>query len=439
MTTLAVWQPQSKELVPASANTPALVTDCAAQLGAKDKHQIVTAFQAGHYEIALNHLWGKTITALKKELSTVGVGLLAEMLGRTDVDEDDDVDDILTSKDAIRLAEELGIVNSTDALRLRHTYELITHFSQMETEQSDTEDIDASEAMAALKSCVRGVLGRPKIEVAKKFVEFRSALEGETLSEGDHRVEMLKSSPYFFYKLTVSVLLNAARKNIGANLEHTLANINVLVPAMWPSLRDSERWQIGHSYAEAYSDGKTTVVGGIKSALLKVRGFDYVPENLRSDTFVKAAEAILRAHDGLNNFYTESAPVKQLHKLGTTVPTPAVPACMTALLSIVLGNKYGTAWAARTDANDLLKRMTSDRWQYYFNNVLPSDIRILGKLLDSKPQANWINLLNSLGVVDLDVKPKSVSQLLAHTKSKDAAKIERATRKLIEDYYGKAA
>lgn len=439
MTTLAVWQPQSKELVPASANTPALVADCAKQLGAKDKHQIVTAFQAGHYEIALNHLWGKTITALKKELSTVGVGLLGEMLGRTDIDEEDDVDDILTSKDAIRLAEELGIVNSTDALRLRHTYELITHFSQLETEQSDTENIDPAEAMAALKSCVRGVLGRPKIEVAKKFVEFRNALEGQTLSEGDHRVEMLKSSPYFFYKLTVSVLLNAARKNIGANLEHTLANINVLIPAMWPSLRDSERWQIGHSYAEAYSDGKTTVVGGIKSALLKVRGFDYVPENLRSDTFVKAAEAILRAHEGLNNFYNEPAPVKQLHKLGTTIPTPAVPACMTALLSIVLGNKYGTAWAAQADANDLLKRMTADRWQYYFNNVLPSDIRILGKLLDSKPQANWTSLLNNLGVVDLDVKPKNVSQLLMHTKSKDDAKIERATRKLIDDYYGKAA
>ena len=439
MTTLAVWQPQPKELVPATAKTAAEVADCAAQLGVKDKRQIVAAFQAGHFEIALNHLWGKTITALKKELSTVGVGLLAEMLGRTNVDEDDDVDDILTSKDAIRLAEELGIVNSTDALRLRHTYELITHFSQLETEQSDTEEIDPAEAMAALKSCVRGVLGRPKIEVAKKFVEFRNALEGETLSEADHRVAMLKSSPYFFYKLTVSVLLNAAKKNIGANLEHTLANINVLIPTMWPSLRDSERWQVGHSYAEAYSDGKTTVVSGLKSALLKVRGFDYVPENLRSDTFVKAAEAILRAHDGLNNFYNEPAPVKHLHRLGSTIPTPALPACMTALLSIALGNKYGTAWAAQSDANDLLKRMTRDRWQYYLNNVLPSDIRILGKLLDAKPQANWIALLENLGVVDLEVKPKGVSQLLTHTKAKEASKIERATRKLIDDFYGKAA
>jgi hypothetical protein len=292
--------------------------------------------------------------------------------------------------------------------------------------------------MSALKAGVRGVLGRPKIEVAKKFVEFRNALEGETLSESDHRVEMLKSSPYFFYKLTVSVLLNAAKKNVGANLEHTLANINVLVPAMWPSLRDSERWQVGHSYAEAYSDGKTTVVGGLKSALLKVQGFDYVPENLRSDTFVKAAEAILKAHDGLNNFYNEAAPVKNLLKLGSVIPTPALPACMTALLCVALGNKYGVAWAAQADAASLLKRVSHDRWQYYFNNVLPSDIRVLGKLLEDKPLTNWIGSIPGFGVLDLDVKVKGVGQLLASTKSLDRAKVERLARKLMDDYYGKA-
>jgi hypothetical protein len=198
MTSLSVWQPESADLVPKTAKTPAQIAEYAAQLGAKDKKQIVAAFQAGHFEIALNHLWGKTITALKKELSTVGVGLLAEMLGRTNVREGDDVDDILTSKEAIRLAEELGIVNSTDALRLRHANELISHFAQLDTEESDSQEIDSAEAVAVLKYCVRGVLGRPKIEVAKKFVEFRNALEGETLIESDHRVEMLKSSPYFF-------------------------------------------------------------------------------------------------------------------------------------------------------------------------------------------------------------------------------------------------
>ena len=32
-----------------------------------------------------------------------------------------------------------------------------------------------------------------------------------------------------------------------------------------------------------------------------------MPENLRSQTFLKAAEAIIRAHEGMNNFYNEEA------------------------------------------------------------------------------------------------------------------------------------
>ncbi|MFZ2403847.1 MAG: hypothetical protein WAW41_01845, partial [Methylobacter sp.] len=364
MSNIALWQPESGDLLPANVKTPTEIAQYAAQLSAKDKKQIISAFESEHYEMAVSYLWGKTITALRKELSTVGVGLLAEMLGKSGVDEDDDVNDILTDKEAIRLAEELGIVSKTNGMRLTHTYDLIKHFSQLEISESDSEDIDECEALSSLKACVRGVLGRPKIEVAKKFIEFRGALEAETLNEEDHRVDMLKGSPYFFHKLTISVLMNAAKKNSGANLEHTLANINVLVPIIWNNLRDTEKWQIGHTYAEAYADGKSTVVSGLKSALLKVKGFDFVPENLRSDTFVKAAEAILRAHDGFNNFYNERAPVKNLAKLGSTIPTPALPACISALLCVVLGNAYGVGWTAEEEASQILSKITPDRWAY---------------------------------------------------------------------------
>ena len=192
----------------------------------------------------------------------------------------------------------------------------------------------------------QGVLGRPKVEVAKKFIEFREALEGETLNESDPRVLVLKGSPYFFKKLTINVLMNAAKKNTGAQLEHALGNINILIPAIWPELRDAEKWQIGHAYSETYADGRISAVSGLKSALLKVKGFDFVPENLRSDTFVKAAEGVLRAHDGFNNFYNEPAPVRNLAKLGSTIPAPALPACMTALLCVVLGNSYGVSRVA---------------------------------------------------------------------------------------------
>lgn len=434
---IVLWQPENGKLIPSSAKTPTTITKYAVQLSIKDKKQIVSAYESGHFEMAVTYLWGKTVTALKKELSTVGVSLLGEMLGKTGVDEDDDVEDILTTKDAIRLAEELGIVSSTDAMRLRHTYELITHFSQLETDESDAEEIDESEAIASLKFCVKGVLGRPKVEVAKKFIEFRETLEGETLTEADPRIQMLRGSPYFFHKLTVNVLMNAAKKNTGAQLEHALANTNILIPAIWKNLRDTEKWQIGHTYAEAYSDGKASAVSGLKSALLKVKGFDFVPENLRSDTFVAAAEAVIRAHDGLNNFYNEHAPVRKLAKLGTTIPAPALPACITSLLCVVLGNYYGVAWSAEAEATAILKKLSADRWAYYLNNVFPSDSRILNKLADDKPRANWINISNKFRFGEIEINSKGVNMLIKASLAQNDNKVSKLASKLLKEYYGK--
>ena len=439
MTNIVLWQPESGELIPNSAKTPSEISIYAAQLSQRDRKQIVSAFDSGHYEMGVNYLWGKTITALKKELSAVGVGLLGEMLGKSGIDEDDDVEDFITTKESITLAEELGVVSSTDAMRLRHTYELLTHFSKLETEESDLEEIDETEALASLKACIKAVLGRPKVEVAKKFVEFREALEGETLTPNDPRVDMLRSSPYFFCKLTVSVLMNAAKKNTGANLEHALANINVLIPAIWAQLREAEKWQIGHSYAEAFADGKTSSVGGLKSALLKVKGFDYVPENLRSDTFIKAAEAIFKAHDGLDNYYNEPPAVRHLARLGSTIPTPALPACFSALLSVALGNSYGVSWAAEAEAKDVLKTLSQDRWAYYLANGLPSDIRILNKLESSKPRSKWISLVADFKLDLIEVKNTTVTRLIKATSLKKETQISNLRQALLEEFYGKRA
>ena len=231
--------------------------------------------------------------------------------------------------------------------------------------------------------------------------------------------------------------MNAAKRNVGAQLEHALANINVLLPAIWDKLRDAERWQVGHTYAEAYASGKASTVSGLKSALLKVRGFDYVPENLRSETFIKAAEAVLKAHEGLNNFYNEAAPVSNLVKLGSTIPTPALPACATALLAVSLGNAYGTAWSAQADAGKILGSLSQDRWQYYLNHVLPSDVRVLTKLANDKPIANWINLVKKYNLGELQVKHKLVARLLKSAKDGSASKVKDSASLLMQEFYGK--
>ena len=435
---MTLWQPDNRGLLPAAARTPKAITKYATQLSERDRRQIISAFKAEHYEMGLNFVWLRTTTALKRELATVGLGLLGEMLGRVEVSEDDDVEDLLTTRDTIRLAEELGIVTNTEALRLRHAHEMITHFNQLAIDEQDNEEIDNSEAISSLKACVKAVLAKPRIEVAKKFVEFREALESESFVSDEEKISVLTSSPYFFWKLTIDILMNSARNSTGAKLEHCLANINILIPELWTNLRDKEKWHIGRTYAELYSDGKKTSMSGLKQALMKVQGFDFVPENLRSDTFVKAAEAILRAHDGMNNFYNEPSPTRILAQLGTSIPIPALPVCMTALLSVVLGNRYGVSWNAESIAVNILDKLGRDRWRYYLDQVLPTDSRILGKLMYDGPCKQWMEVVERYSLSDLSLKEREVSRLINMAVSKKNSDVKGSARKLFSQYYGRS-
>lgn len=434
---MTLWQPDNPGRLPANARTPKAIMKYAEQLSEKDRQQIGSAFKAEHYEMGLYFLWRRTITAVKQELATVGIGLLGEMLGRVEVS-DDDVEDLLTTRDTIRLAGELGIVTKTEALRLRHIHEVVTHHNHLAIEERDSEEIDRSEAIFHLKTCVKAVLAKPKIEVAREFVEFREALESKSLVSDEYKIRTLRSSPYFFWKLTIDILMNSAKNSTGVKLEHCLANINILIPELWKNLNDKEKWHIGRTYAELYSEGKKTSVSGLKRALMKVQGFDFVPENLRSDTFVKAAEAILRAHDEMNNFYNERSPTRILAKLGTTIPIPALPICMSALLSVVLGNSYGFSWEAEPIAEKILDKLDENRWRYYLDRVLSTDSRILEKLMDDRPRSQWMNVVERYGLSDLHPKKRDVSKLIDAAVSRNDIDVEKSARRLLSQYYGMA-
>ena len=432
------WLNGGEAKLPGSARKPVQILGHAWQLNPKIQRQIVSAFEGGHYEMGLNFLWSRTVVSLKTELATVGIELLGEMLGKTDVGEHDDVEDILTARDAIRLAGELGVVSPTDAMRLRHTHEIVAHFSRLGKEEREREEIDESEAVVSLKACVNSVLARPRVEVAKKFVEFRKDLESKLFTAGDEKIRTLASSPYFFLRFTINILMNSAKTAVGAALEHCLSNTNVLLPELWPNLREAEKWHIGHTYAKVYADGKKTSMAGLREALLKVKGFDFVPENLRSNTFIQAAGDVLRAHDGMNNFYTELALMNKLNRLGTSVPNPALPACMTAVLSVFLGNRYGVSWTAKGVASKMLEKLSGDRWRFYLDEVLPNDERILSKLsYDEKPRAGWVNLVESSKLADLQIKNDRVSRLITAAAQKSDRDVEKQAKGLLGKYYGR--
>jgi hypothetical protein len=434
---LTLWSPKEIEVIPSGISAPSEIINYAIQLSSRDKNQIRHGFENQAYEMTMSYVWTKAMVALKRDLAKVGMSFLGELLGKGDFDDDTNPTTAISDTEAVMIAQQLGVVSATESMRLRHAYEQISHFLDVDGNDIDeNESMEEAEAVSGLKACVKNILGKQKVEVSTQFASFRSALEKKVFNANDSEVQNLAISPYFFRKITLGILLNLARQTKGAQLENALANLNVILPLVWPNIRDTEKFLVGTAYSIAYSDGAQTASAGLKSALLKVNGFDYVPETVRSRTFLKAAEKIIEAHEAMNNFYNEPAPVRELKALGSTIPIPAFPSCASAILCVKIGNSYGVSTAAQADANTILKAFTNERWTHYLNECLPTNARLLDKLIFDNQRTRFMQIAKQYSLNDLvlDGRPK---RLIEAAVSGNSAKFNTALELIRKDYYGR--
>lgn len=433
MNTIVVWKEPQGTVVPKAADNASAIASVAKNLSTRDQKQIISAFKSESFEMMAGFVLNKALSQLKRALASLGMTFVGEMLGRADINEDSVPTVSISDYEAITLARELGVINSTDAKRLTQHLELLAHFDSLNTEDAEGEEMAREEALSFLRTCVNAVLGREGNVAPAEFVTFRSQLENRTFKESDAELITLQVAPYFFKKTTLSILIAGSKTKAGAQFEHTLGNIVVIVPALWKSLRDSEKYALGQAYAEAVNAGASPAVLALKKALSAVQGFDFVPESLRSQSFAAAASNVISVHTGMNNFYNEPAAIQALSRLGTTIPWPAFPICMSAVLAVKLGNRYGVSNAAIPIANDLLSRLTKNQWDYYLNECLPGDELILQKISwYAGPREKWLAIAKEFQFPAKADKSAQVTKLLRATQNKDDSAAAAAAKTLLE-------
>lgn len=430
---IAVWKEPVGTIVPKAAQHANEIASVAVNLSSRDQKQIVTAFQSESFEMLAGFVLNKALSQLKRALASLGMAFVGEMLGRADIDEDSVPTVSISNYEAITLARELGLINSTDATRLTQHLELLAHFDSLDIEDAEVEEMTREEALSFLRTCVNAVLGREGNIAPVEFVEFRTQLESRTFKEADLEISTLKAAPYFFKKTTLSILLAGIKTKSGAQFEHLLGNVVVLIPLLWEALRDSEKWSVGQSYAEAVNEANTPTVLALKKALTSVHGFDFVPESLRSQTFSAAAANVINVHTAMNNFYNEPAAILALAKLGTTIPWPAFPICMSAILAVYLGNSYGCSNAALPESTRLLERLTFSQWEYYLNECLQADELILSKLSgSSRTQTRWFEMVSKFKLDERNIKKQLVVKILTASTEENSSKLTLFANKLLQ-------
>jgi len=422
------------ESFPIASSDINTIAEFGVQLTNKEKKQIISGFENEHYEMVSNFVWSKAMFVLKSTLASMGKEFLSELLDRPDIDDRSNIQQVVSEFEAIRLAEEIGIVTGTAVVRLKNAMNTITHFLSTDDQEDTEKEMLKEEAIMVLKPAFQSILAYDKVEAAIDFKNFRDSLENSTLSKSDPYINKLLISPYFFKRTTVRIILSIIKLSSGAQLENSLANANTIIPLIWDEIKSPEKWQIGRVYAELNADGKSKAVSGLRLVLLKVRGFDFVPEDLRSNSFLKVANEILLAHNSFNNFYNEPEPVNTLFKMGSVIPTPAFSRAMTAILSVKLGNGYGVSLLAQSAANQILNNVTEDRWSYYFIDCLSNDDAILNKLSNSSISKRWIQIINEkvdINTIIPKAKEKNLAALMRATKEGNSSKVKMSADNLV--------
>ncbi|MDE6867934.1 MAG: hypothetical protein K2J83_02185 [Clostridia bacterium] len=385
-----------------------------------EAEKVIKAVDGQLYDMAAEYLWSRTINILKKDIFKFGNEFVAEMLDRPNGDID-----TISEYEIITLSADLGFINSTAKMEFLQFSETIQHFMSLE---EDEEEFPVTRLIDMVRSCIKYVLGYDSIEYEVPFGSFRDRLKSEIVNSGSDIYEQLKTSPYFYKKTITKTLLNLAKTlQEGAEREVVLANLSFIVPGIWQDLSSEDRWAIGRAYAQANNDGDENLSKALKSLLIKIKGFDYVPENLRSNSYITAAKDLLTTHQGMNNFYREPSYAKVLCDMGSSIPMPAFSICMTATLACKLGNGYGVSENAQQYLDKILDRVSPERWRYYLGNDISKDSTILYKLCYQKDTLeNFKDIVDKYKLYDIRFTTEEITkvmQALAGNKLSTARKI----------------
>ena len=427
MNQVALYQESAGVVAVPDTNDVAILMSYNRSLSSNDANKIVKAFDNELYDMAAEYIWSRTISTLKKNIMKFGEEFVAEMLDRPDISSVEDISEY----EVITLSSDLGFINQTAKIEFMQFSEIIQHY--MSNEDPD-EAFPLTKVSDIVRSCVKHVLGFEKVEYEISFVSFRNRLRTEYIIEGHEIYTQLKLAPYFYKRTVFKTMMNLAKTTKdSAEREIILNNMISIFVEIWSALSSEEKWVIGRSYAQCLSDGDNKLLIALKSVLLKVKGFDYVPENLRSNTYIIAAKDLLSAHQGMNNFYNEPSKAKYLAQMGNSIPAPAFGNCMTAVLACKLGNSYGISWDAQTYLDEILQTVSKDRWSYYLSSVLPYDRVILYKLCVDITADRWIELVEKYSLEKIDIEgEKELKDLISDSNPKQKIQLKRVVNRILE-------
>lgn len=432
MNTIQLWSPYHIQRPDISDISSAMDLVPETNLSQFQTQQIVAAYKAQAYDMACEYTWAKSMIKLKEIIGGLGNDLVQSILQRNDIDQYSDLVSLLSDSEAIMIAENIGLLDREAAMKLRQAKESLTYYFSTEAAQKDA-CLNAIDSLKIISDCVSSILSFSANIQTLEFNSFTKQLLNNTIESDSDFYDKICHSSVFYLRTVCHILINSISNDTGATFEHACSNLNTILPSIWDKLPEDSKWEIGNAYNESVSNGKVHSSKYLKAALSspRVKGFDYVPETLRSNTFIMAAKNVLNAHYGFNNFYNEPPAVNKLASLGTIIPKNAFRICMTAYICVSMGNAYNISIDAERIASNELKKVDNSRFIAYIDKMLCTDEDVLNHINTENQISRLGNLLLLKGIDSDSISNPDIKSLIDAVVNKRSSVAKQIANKII--------
>lgn len=397
------------------------IFDCTAntiQLNEIEQQAVVVNFNSKLYIVAAEIIWRRTIDILRDRLSFFGEEFIGDMLGY----DKPIMADNISEQEAIELNCDVGFLKQNAKMELLHHAVQIKQYTSRQYQMVEKINITKNQAMALISDCIQYVLSDMTECTMLEFNNVRQRIKSELFTLDSDIITLLKQGQYFAKRTILRSLMNMAKTNKEEEKQFVFHNMSIIVPVIWNDLAETDKYSFGTTYAEISSTDKKDYINVVKKILYNVHGFDYVPENLKSNSFKATAKNLNKVHDALNNFYNEPLAAKLLSSMGTMIPDPAVYDCINSVLICITGNEYGVSRDAQPYLQEVLNGMTIPKWELYLkdlskNTELLRQIAFVNGINDSVPR--WCEEVRKRNLNQLNFSEHWIMEFLLHSANCD--------------------
>jgi hypothetical protein len=244
-----------------------------------------------------------------------------------------------------------------------------------------------------METCIREVIMLPESATMVETSRLLANIKTTTLTQAD-----AATSASLFSGLRDDQTETLARGLFGlyvapSSTPTTRDNIRLLLPFLWPAVKDEVKYSFGTRYARYRANLDIQQSDFAREFLESVGGASFLPEDVRTADIDQLLDRLHSAHNGWDNFYNEVPIAKELRGYVGSLPVPpgVRRKYVFGLIEVFLGNPYGVADAAAPIYASLLAQMSPEDAAYALGLLTGTDFAAL--LSSSKPQARLELLL----------------------------------------------